>query len=86
MHLCSEPLNTLCLCLSFLVRSRILGKILRVSKMQVPDGIFSLTSCTDSWGVYELPCRVGEVSGPFENTKKLLPAHSPSISLVLRIF
>ena len=43
-------LNTLCLCLSFLVRSRILGKILRVSKMLVPGGIFSLTSCRDSWG------------------------------------
>ena len=28
-------------------------------------------------GVYELPCRVGEVSGPFENTEKLFPAHSP---------
>ena len=54
--------------------------------MQVPDGIFSLTSCRDSWGVYELPYRVGEVSSPFENTKKLLRAHSPSISLVLRIF
>ena len=49
--------------------------------MQVPDGIFSLTSRRDSWGVYELPCRVGEVSGPFENTTKLLPAHSPSIFL-----
>ena len=55
--------------------------------MLVPDGIFSLTSCRGiAGGVYELPCRVGEVSGPFENTKKLLPAHSPSISLVLRIF
>ena len=48
--LCSELLNTLYLCLSFLVRSRILGKILRVSKMLVPDGIFSLTSCRGSWG------------------------------------
>ena len=37
-------------------------------------------------GVYELPCRVGEVTCPFENTKKLLPPHSPSISLVLGIF
>ena len=50
MHVCSEPLHTLCLCLSVLVRSRILGKILRVSKMLVSDGIFSLTSCRGSWG------------------------------------
>ena len=78
MHLCSEPLHTLCLCVSVLVRSIILGKILRVSKMLVPDGV--------AGGVYELPCRVGEVSGPFENAKKLLPALSPSVSLVLRIF
>ena len=86
-HLCCEPLNTLCLCLSFLVRSRILiGKILRLSKMLVPDGtcdpkmsIFSLSSCRGAI-VYELPCRVGE------NTKKLLPAYSPSVSLVLGIF
>ena len=87
MHLCSEPLHTLCLCLSVLMRSRILGKILRVSKMLVSDGIFLLTSCRGiAGGVYELPCGVGEVSGPFENNKKLLPAHSPSISFVLRIF
>ena len=52
-----ELLKTLCLCLSFLVRSRILGKILRVSKMLVHDrkcgpqmSIFSLTSCRGSWG------------------------------------
>ena len=37
-------------------------------------------------GVYELPCRVGEVSGPFENTKKLLPAHSILGSIGERIF
>ena len=56
-NLCSEHLNTLCLCLSFLVRSRILGNILRVSKMLVRDrkcgpqmSIFSLTSCRGSWG------------------------------------
>ena len=83
MHLCSEPLHTLCLCVSVLVRSRILGKILRVSKMLVPDGILPVGV---AGGVYELHCRVGEVSGPFENAKKLLPAHSPSVSLVLRIF
>ena len=33
-------------------------------------------------GVYELPCTVGDVSGPFENTNNLLPAHFPSIFLV----
>ena len=51
--------------------------------MLVPDGILPVGV---AGGVYELPCRVGEVSGPFENAKKLLPAHSPSVSLVLRIF
>ena len=37
-------------------------------------------------GVYELPFRVGEVSGPFENTEKLFPAYSPKISLVPVMF
>ena len=46
--------------------------------LQLPVGV--------AGGVYELPCRIGEVRGPFENTKKLLPAHSPSISLALGIF
>ena len=58
INLCCELLNTLCLCLSFLVGSRILiGKIFRLSKMLVPDGkcgpqmsLFWLTSFRGSWG------------------------------------
>ena len=35
---------------------------------------------------YKLPCRVGGVSRPFENTEKLFPAYSPKISLVPVMF